>query len=171
MSRPEPVSPGRREAVTTFLNHEAELLDNRELKAWLDLLTEDITYEVPRRVTREVGEDVEQFSKKSFHLQEDRDSLEARITRYDKDYAWAENPASRTTRLVSNIRIEPDEPPFGVKSNFLLVRLRNEEAHPTLLSGERHDTLRREDGKLMLADRRVLLAQTVMPTQNLSEFL
>lgn len=171
MSPPEPATPERREAVTTFLNHEAELLDNRELKAWLELLTDDITYEVPRRVTREVGKDVPVFSEKSFHLQEDRDSLEARIVRYDKDYAWAENPASRTTRLVSNIRIAPGDPPFQVKSNFLLVRLRNEEAHPTFLSGERHDVLRRVEGDLKLADRRVLLAQTVMPTQNLSEFL
>lgn len=171
MSPPDAPTPERREAVTAFLYHEAELLDNRELEAWLKLLTEDITYEVPRRVTREVGEDVPVFSEKSFHLQEDRDSLEARIDRYDKDYAWAENPASRTTRLVSNIRIEPGESPFQVKSNFLLVRLRNEEAHPTFLSGERHDTLRHVDGTLKLADRRVLLAQTVMPTQNLSEFL
>lgn len=171
MSRTTTPKHELREEVTEFLFHEAELLDNRELKEWLDLLTDDVTYEVPRRVTREVGEDVPTFSEKSFHLQEDRASLEARIVRYDKDYAWAENPPSRTTRIVSNIRIDPDGEDLGVKSNFLLVRLRSEEAHPTLLSGERRDTLRRVDGTLKLDHRRVLLAQTVMPTQNLSEFL
>lgn len=171
MSELDPPAPELREEVSTFLYREAERLDNRELKAWLEMLTGDIRYEVPRRVTREVGAETPEFSEKSFHLQEDRDSLEARIDRYDKDYAWAENPPSRTTRLVSNVRIESSESPYDVKSNFLLVRLRNEESQPTLLSGERHDTLRRVDGTLKLADRRVLLAQTVMPTQNLSEFL
>lgn len=160
-----------REEVTEFLYREAEYLDHRRLKDWLELLTEDVTYEVPRRVTREVGEDAPVFSEKSFHLQEDRESLEARISRYDKDYAWAENPPSRTTRLVSNIRIDPGEDQLGVTSNFLLLRLRNEEAQPTFLSGERLDELVRTEEGLKLDDRRVLLTQTVMPTQNLSEFL
>ncbi|RQG99439.1 aromatic-ring-hydroxylating dioxygenase subunit beta [Natrarchaeobius oligotrophus] len=160
------------EEVRTFLAYEADLLDNRDLDEWLDLLTDDISYEVPRRITREAGDDVPVFSEKSFHLQEDIDSFEARIARYEKDYAWAENPPSRTRRFVTNVRIESvDGDEVRERNNMLLLRLRGEEAEPTFISGERVDTLRREDGYLKLADRRVLLDQTVMGTQNLSEFL
>ena len=168
-------TPERRELlaeVRAFLDHEAELLDNRELHEWYEMLTEDINYEVPRRITREAGDDVPVFSEKSFHLQEDIESFEARITRYDKDYAWAENPPSRTRRFVTNVQIdEVDGDEVRERNNMLLLRLRGEESSPTFVSAERVDTLRREDGYLKLADRRVLLDQTVMPTQNLSEFL
>jgi 3-phenylpropionate/cinnamic acid dioxygenase small subunit len=52
-----------------------------------------------------------------------------------------------------------------------MLRLRGEEYDPVFISGERHDVLRRVDGELKLAKRRILLDQTVMGTQNLSEFL
>ena len=170
--KPTPERIELREEIRSFLTYEAELLDNHRLHDWYDLLTEDIRYEVPRRITREVSDDAREFSKNSFHLQEDSDSFESRITRYDKDYAWGENPPSRITRIVSNVRLgEVDGDEIAERNNFMLLRLRGEEAEPTFLSGKRHDLLRRVDGDLKLAERRVLLDQTVMGTQNLSIFL
>lgn len=161
-----------REEIRMFLAYEAELLDDRRLHEWYELLTDDIEYDVPRRVTREVGDDVSPFSEKSFHLQEDAESFEARIDRYDKDYAWAENPPSRTRRMVSNLRIsDVDGDEIEERNNLVMLRLRGEEYDPVFISGERHDVLRRVDGELKLAKRRILLDQTVMGTQNLSEFL
>lgn len=161
-----------REEVRAFLAYEAECLDDHRIHDWYDVLTDDIQYEVPRRVVREVGDVVSPFSEKSFHLQEDADSLAARIDRHDKDYAWSENPPSRTRRTVSNVRIKDvDGDEIEQWNTFLLLRLRNEEHEPTFLSGERRDLLRRVDGGLKLADRRVLLDQTVMGSQNLSVFL
>lgn len=167
-----------REELRSFLAYEAECLDDHRLHDWYDLLTEDVTYEVPRRIVKEVGDDVSPFSEKSFHLQEDADSLRARIDRYDKDYAWSENPPSRTRRIVSNVRIDAvdgeasdDGAEVETRNNFVMLRLRNEEYDPVFFSGERRDLLRRVDGRLRLADRRVLLDQTVIGSQNLSVFL
>lgn len=154
-----------------YLNHEAQALDDRELTTWIDMLTDDVEYLVPRRVTVEAGSGRE-FSEKSFHYQEDRASLEARVDRFETDHAWSEDPPSRTRRFVSNVRIEePDGDDVPVKSNLLVYRTHGNAPDPDLISGERHDVLRRVDGTLKLAHRRVLIDTTVLDAGSLSIFL
>lgn len=162
----------RRLECEEFLYKEAELLDDQKLHEWLDLLTEDIDYKVPRRVTRERDADQSEFSDESYLYREDMGTLTTRVNRYDREYAWAENPPSRTRRFVSNVRIhEESSDGFHAKSNLLLYRNQGDTTEKDLIVGEREDVLRRVDDDLKLAQRTVHLDQTILATRNLSFFL
>jgi 3-phenylpropionate/cinnamic acid dioxygenase small subunit len=165
--RGDMVSPEIEREVVAFLIHEAELLDSGRYREWLSLLTEDVRYFVPVRVTGEV----ETWEEKDMgYLDEDRSSLEMRVRRLETSYAWAEQPRSRIRHFLSNIRIEMGERPEEVvaKSNLLLVRSRSDNPMGEWLSAERQDVLRRVNGEWKLARRTVLLDHTVLPMQHLS---
>ena len=156
----------------TFLNKEAELLDDNRLHEWLELLTEDIEYQIPRRVTRERGAKQSEFSDDGFLYRDNYGTLKTRVQRYDREYAWAENPPSRTRRFVTNVRIiEEVDNSFTVKSNLLFYRNQGDTTNHDLIACEREDTLRRIENDLKLAERTVYLDQTIAPTRNISFFL
>lgn len=158
-----------------FLNYEAELLDDKRLHDWFDLLTDDINYRVPRRVTRERSSERSEFSDEGYLYRDDHGTLSTRIERFDNDYAWAENPPSRTRRFVSNVRVNglpaDDDDDVTVKSNVMLYRSQGDTTDYDLIVGEREDQLRRVDGEFNLADRVVYLDQSILATRNLSFFL
>ncbi len=169
-----------RDEVERFLDHEAELLDEGRLDEWLDVLTDDVVYQVPVRINREqTGESrVTGVRTDSFHLDENRDSLEMRVDRIATGFAWAEEPPSRLRHLVGNVRVSEPRPTdegdggeeVDVRSNVLVYRSRGDRSDHDLLSAERHDVLRRVDGGLRLARRWVVLDSTVVPTLNLAFF-
>jgi ethylbenzene dioxygenase beta subunit len=156
-------------AAEEFLYREAELLDDGRFREWLDLLTEDVRYRVPVRVTRERGESG--VSAEMFHLDEDRDSLALRVDRLETGFAWAEDPPSRVRHFVTNVRPRPQGDELAVRSNVLVYRARWDRGEHDLLSGERHDVLRPGPGGLRLAARTVVLDATTLPTLNLAIFL
>ena len=156
--------------VEEFLFMEADLLDARRYQDWLDLLTDDIHYWMPvRRTTtaREVDREFTQPGGVAF-FDDDKAMLKMRVDRMLVGGAWAEDPPSRTRRLVTNLRIlaaEGDE--LTVASNFQLYRTRlNSEEDQWI--GRREDRLRRVDGQFRLARRHIFLEQTVILSQNLS---
>jgi 3-phenylpropionate/cinnamic acid dioxygenase small subunit len=155
-----------------FLVLEAELLDNNEMQAWFGLLDADISYEMPVRITRERSAGLG-FSDQGFHMREEWHSLQTRVARLDSEYAWAEDPPSRTRRFVTNVRAsETDvEGEVAVKSNVLVYRARFDNPAHQLLSAERHDVLRRNEGELKLLKRVVLLDHTTLGTPNLAIIL
>jgi 3-phenylpropionate/cinnamic acid dioxygenase small subunit len=157
--------------IAAFLYREAELLDSNRLEEWLGILTEDVTYEMPVRVTREGGN--AQVSSEMSHFSEDRHSLELRVKRLNTNFGWAENPPSRTRRFISNIRVEETQNANEVKaqSYFLLYRSRGDSSEADLISGERRDLLRNVDGNWRLAGRVIIVDQTVLGTRNLAIFL
>ena len=162
------------DSILDFLYREAELLDEGRYREWLGLLTDDIRYQVPIRFAKERGAGptaITGVATSMFHLDEDHDSLELRVDRLETGFAWAEEPPSRIRHFVSNVRAEPidgrsDE--VAVRSNVLVYRSRWDRPGHDLLSGERHDVLRRVDGDWRLASRRVILDNTTLPTLNLS---
>jgi 3-phenylpropionate/cinnamic acid dioxygenase small subunit len=155
----------------TFLYREAELLDDRRLSDWLTLLSNDIDYRIPTRVTQERSA-ASEFSTTSFHLHESFGSLRARVKRFETDFAYVEDPPTRTRRMISNVRLAegPAADGLAVRSNFLLVRVKRDDP-AQLLSGERHDVLRFEGPDLKLARRVVLLDHSALPMENLAVFL
>ncbi|WP_254533083.1 aromatic-ring-hydroxylating dioxygenase subunit beta [Natrinema gelatinilyticum] len=154
-----------------FYNREAELLDAKKLEAWLELLTEDVRYDMPIRVTRDRSTDRSEFSDHGFNYREDRSTLEARVDRFQSEFAWSEDPPSRTRHFVTNVRVtDVDGDELTVKNNLLLYQAQGEEADGTILSAERHDVLRRVDGTLKLAERDIHLDHTVLPIKNISVF-
>lgn len=158
--------------VYSFLMHEAELLDTRCEREWLDLFTHDAEYLMPVRVNRERGEG-DGFSEEAFYFEETPGSLELRVRRLETEYAWAEDPPSRTRHFVSNVRVAPGEEDdeVAVRSNLLLYRSRGSVPHHDLLSAERKDVLRKEEGRWKLKKRVILLDHSVLETHNLSIFL
>lgn len=157
--------------IQTFLYHEAKLLDDWKLDEWLDVLTDDIRYHIPIRITRERGSETE-FNDTSAHIDDNKYRLRKRVERLETEYAWAEDPASRTRHLVSNILItNTTDGEYDVTSNFILYRNRGDDPDHDLLSGERKDVLRRVNDELKITERTVLLDQSTLDTHNISFFI
>lgn len=159
--------------ITDWLYDEAELLDEGRLVEWLELLTDDVRYVVPIRIHKEVTGDsrVTGVLDDSFHLDEDRVSLQMRVDRVETGFAWAEEPPSRIRHLVTNVRVRREagkEDEVRARSYVMVYRSRWDRPHYDILAGERHDVLRREEGAWRLAHRTVVLDNTTIPTLNLS---
>jgi len=156
--------------VEEFLFTEAELLDSRQYDQWLQLLTEDIHYWAPIRRTTTAKEVAAEFTRVGdmAWFDDDKATLQLRINRLSMGRAWAEDPPSRSRRLLTNIRImETDGHQIRVSCNFHLYRTRLNSEEDSWL-GRREDVLRRVDGQLMLSRRHIYLEQTVLLAQNLS---
>jgi 3-phenylpropionate/cinnamic acid dioxygenase small subunit len=159
-----------REALR-FLNREAELLDTRKFHLWLEMLSTEVRYRVPVRTTRE-NRDGHGFSRTAFFLNEDYGSLRTRVLRLDSEFAWSESPATRTRRLVGNIRLRSAAADtFELASNLAVFCYRGDGASPVMLTAEREDVLRKQAGVWKLAGRLVLLDTTVLGMESLSIFL
>ncbi|GBD29405.1 Biphenyl dioxygenase subunit beta [bacterium HR32] len=158
-------------AVVEFLHREAELLDARDWRGWLELLAGDVVYEMPVRVTR--ARSLEDSALVDMdHFREDRFTLEKRVERLETEYAWTEDPPSRTRHFVTNVRVFrlPDGD-LVAKSYLLLFRSRGDTREPEWVSAERTDRLRRADAALRLRHRRIVVDEAVLRTQNLAIFL
>ena len=166
-----PATPEQYFAVMHFLIDEAELLDAARYRDWLDLLTEDIVYRMPVRVTAAHTLN-DSFLDGMDHFLEDRYSLEKRVQRFETDHAWTEDPPSRTRRFVTNVRVSaaPDGS-LSARSYLLLFRSRGDVRQPDLVSAERTDTLRVGDGRIRIAERLIAVDESVLRTQNLAVFL
>ena len=164
-----------RREIEEFLYFEAELLDDRKLREWFDLLADDIRYWMPiRHNLFERPEDIrDELSKpgEGFYFDDDRKSLKIRVERAYARNAWAEMPPSRTRHLITNIRIKKDDGrEIEVHSNFLVYRTRMENDQDMFV-GERQDILRRVDGGFKIAKRTIILDQAVLTAKNISVFL
>jgi len=154
-----------------FLNQEAELLDNWEFSNWLELLDRDLQYRIPVRITRDKNSG-KGFSNRAFFMDEDFSSMSMRVARLSSDYAWSENPRTRTRRMVSNIRVSVDGTgTLNVRSNVATFCYRGDAAVPLVLTYERHDVLKRDGENLKLQNRLVLFDTTVLGLESLSIFL
>ncbi len=158
--------------IERALYHEAAILDAHDYAAWLDLLTDDVTYWVPVRSTRSAADVQHEFTGVGdvAHFDEDRKMLEIRVEKLQSGYAWAEDPPSRTRHCVTNIEIvERDGDDVTVHANMIVYRSRLD-VDVDWWVGRRMDRLRRVDGRWKLARREVYLDQTVLMSKNLSVF-
>ena len=92
--------------VLTFLYEEATLLDQIRLKEWSERLATDLVYTVPLRHTRLQAEQSASIVRSVQHYHDDYRSIMGRILRLSGKSAWAEDPPSRTRRLVTNVFVE-----------------------------------------------------------------
>lgn len=156
--------------VEEFLYREGALLDERRLDEWLALTTEDIHYWMPLRRTTTAREVAHEFTRSGDMalFDDDRETLALRIGRLSKGRAWAEDPPSRTRRMVTNVRIlSIDGDETLTTCNFQLYRTRLNSEEDSWI-GRREDLLRRVDGEFRLARRHIFLEQTVILAQNMS---
>lgn len=159
--------------IVEFLYDEAELLDNLKLAEWGGLLATDLVYTAPLRQTLGSARQADTFVRTMQHFHDDYRSMMGRIMRLTGKSAWAEDPPSRTRRLVTNVRVRTtgNAEEFAVVSAMLVTRSRFNFDEFDLISGERHDVLRREGASFKLARREILLDQAVLGTPNLAIFL
>ncbi len=158
--------------ITEFLYREALALDERRFRDWLEFLADDIRYEVPVRVTREGLADWE-LAPTSRIFDDTKDTLEVRVRRLETDFAWAEQPPSRTRHLVTNVVVDVTDniDEFLVSSNVFIYRSRGDDPNPSFYSLFRKDTIRRTGEWWELARRWAALDQSLINAHNMSIFI
>ncbi|MGH7916114.1 MAG: aromatic-ring-hydroxylating dioxygenase subunit beta [Candidatus Binataceae bacterium] len=111
-----------RAEVEEFLYAEAALLDEWRLEEWLELLTEDATYQIPPTDNPDGAPD-----NTLFIIADDMLRIRSRVKQLLGRFAWAENPHSRTRRMISNVRIVADDgTAIRAAANFVVYRMRYE---------------------------------------------
>ncbi|PWC37662.1 3-phenylpropionate/cinnamic acid dioxygenase subunit beta [Azospirillum sp. TSO35-2] len=160
--------------VEQFLYHEAALVDEGRFRSWLELLADDIQYVMKTNtlaLTRDRRKGIAPPS--TFIYNEDKFQLERRVARLETGNAWAEEPASRTRHIVTNVRIlawdDADE--IEVACNYLLHRAAKPQDHYDFV-GTRRDRLRRVPGGegWQIFDRQIELDQFVLLAPSISIF-
>ena len=167
-----PFDDPRHLAAHRFLVEEAAILDGRDWGRWLDLLTEDVRYVMPVRVTTVVDAGYDARSDMA-HFDEDRYALTKRVDRLLTEHAWTEDPPSRTRHLVTNVRTfaGDHDGELLVESTILLFRSRGDDREPEYVCASRHDVLRKVGERHLLASREIIVDESVLRTQNLAIFL
>ncbi len=151
--------------VAEFFHLEAELLDDWRLDEWLGLLDTDISYLVHPLDVRQ-----DDPSKALFLVSDDRARVESRVAQLLGRTAWAENPRSRTRRLVTNVRagLEPDGAVRG-DANFAVYRFKNDQSD-VYIGRYRYLLVRTEVG-LRLKERSVILDLEALRPQGKLSFI
>jgi 3-phenylpropionate/cinnamic acid dioxygenase small subunit len=159
--------------VEDFLYAEADLLDERRYEEWLDLLADDIHYFMPirRNVAFDHLENETTVPRSDMSwFDEGKITLEQRVRQIRTGSHWCEEPLSRVTHMVSNVRlVEVADDEVHVQCRFLVYRNRLEDEESFLI-GRRFDTLRRQGGSWKIARREILLDQNVLLAKNLTTF-
>lgn len=171
---PVPIGSAVYNQILQFLYVEARLLDEIRLKEWGATLAEDLIYNAPLRETRPMSQQAASVVRTMQHFHDDWRSVMGRIVRLTgTKSAWAEDPPSRTRRLVTNVMVEETDKPqeYSVRSYLLVTRSRFNFDEFDLISGERRDVLRVDGDSFKLARREILLDQAVLGTPNLAIFL
>ena len=165
--------------IEDFYYHEADLLDERRFRDWLDILADDISYFMPIRrnvkfgqhQTREntrMGEGISWFD-------EDKWTLTKRVEQILTGVHYAEEPLSRICHMVSNVQIKAVRPgleklaEIDVTSRFLIYQNRVEYETYTFV-GKRNDTIRATEAGWKVAKREIILEQSILLAKNLTMF-
>lgn len=162
-----------------FLYDEAELLDERAFRAWLDTLADDLVYFMPMMYNVKFGEhaagEKTRFDQDMSWFNEGKWTLTKRVEQILTGVHWAEEPLSRLCRAVSNVQVTSvstnaaGQLELGVRSRFVTYQNRCEYEEYVFV-GKRNDVLRQVDGQWKLARREIHLGQTVLLAKNLSIF-
>jgi len=164
-----------KEDIGEFLAFEADLLDARRYEDWLALLTEDIRYWMPmtrNMASDDIGREFTIEDKDVNWIEEGIETIRQRVAQLATGLHWAEQPPSRTSHMISNLRVlENSDGLDEVKTRcrFLVYRNRLEDEQ-NIFVGKRNDTLRRVNASWKIARREIYLDQNVMLSKNLSVF-
>lgn len=158
---------------------EADLLDHYEFERWLDLFTEDVRYWMP--ISRDVrtGGPIPRYGTDPLEVawfDEGKATLTQRVQQLATGVHWAEEPLSRTSHLVTNVRVLEVTPSIDaaerllVRSRFLVYRNRLQDEQD-LVVGKRVDELVSVGEEWRIRERTIYLDQNVLLSKNLSFFL
>jgi benzoate/toluate 1,2-dioxygenase subunit beta len=86
-----------------FVYEEAELLDSMRIEQWLDLFDETSVYWLPIDTTKTNPLDTLNL------IYDDRPRLSDRVARLKSGFAFSEVPESRTSHVISNVRLVDED--------------------------------------------------------------
>jgi benzoate/toluate 1,2-dioxygenase beta subunit len=134
-----------------FLIYEADLLDDGRFDEWLALFTPEATYWVPSEPDQSSPLDTVSL------MYDDRRLLETRVRRLASPRIYSQEPRSRTSRTVGNVRFVPGAGSARqtVRSKFVMVEYRREQQR--LFAGTAYHELIVVDGVIRIASKRVNL--------------
>lgn len=165
--------------VEEFLYDEANMLDARAFRQWLDTLTDDLVYFMPMMFNVKFGEHAKRektrLEKDMSWFNEGKWTLTKRAEQILTGVHWAEEPLSRVCRLVSNVQLTridtkaSDALEVGVSSRFLIYQNRCE-TEQYIFVGDRADVLRKTVDGWKLARREINIHQNVLLAKNLTVF-
>jgi len=167
------ITPELHTEICQFLYREARTLDENRFEDWLDMLTEDVAYDMPLTLTRERSELDRAYEPEMQYYAENIHSLKMRVARLRTEYAWAEDPPTRTTHMVLNVELEPgeDQSEVLVHSAFLVFANRGPLPDWEKLIGRRVDVLVREGSDWKIRRRTLYLDQATLGANTISVFL
>jgi len=165
-----------RQEIEAFLYLEADLVDDRKYDEWLQLFSDDLQYRMPMvrslHAQHIAGEyltgplDVSWFD-------EGKQTLATRVAQIRTGVHWAEEPLSRTSHLITNVRLlsatpsVEDAQEVETSCRFLIHRNRNADEEDTLI-GKRIDRLRRNGESWSICRRTLYIKQSVLLARSLS---
>ena len=138
--------------IEDFLFMAAHLLDNTQFQNWLALFSKTGWYWVP--ISTEQDSPYDHVS----IIYDDRKLLETRIRRLNNINIHAENPPTRTSRIVGNVvlnSIEEDSGTYEVCSKLQLVEFRGERQR--IFAGQIIHYLSAENNKIFIEGKRINL--------------
>ena len=152
-----------RSEIEEFFIHEAALLDEWRLEEWLELMAPDARYLVPPLDAPDAD-----HRDTLFLIADDRRTLASRIRQLLSGTTWAENPRSRTRRLITNVRLlAADNEEARATANFAVWRFQHEQTD--VYVGRYLNVLLRGPSGLLFRERRAVLdLETLRPHGKLS---
>lgn len=168
-----------RREIEEFFYDEAELIDNRNFEAWLDVLHEDLRYFMPMRHNVKFGQHAEREDTKEdagiSWFNEDKWTVGKRVEQILTGVHYAEEPLSRTTHMITNVQVlnatpDADGAQKVQTSCRFLTYLNRVEYETYTFIGKRYDTLVKEGSDWKVLHRRIILDQNVLQAKNLSTF-
>lgn len=155
-----------RSEVEEFFYDEAALLDDWDLDRWLTLFVPGATMNVPTTDAGGLGPE-----SAGYFVADDWDLLKARVKRLKSRKAHAENPHSRTTRVVGNVRILGREGNvLRAGANFIIHRYRDGGSFH-YVGRYAHELLVTDDGLKLTLRRAILTNEAMEPGARLSFIL
>ena len=149
-----------RAQMEDFLYEEALMLDEKRYADWVDLFTEDAIYWVPANTfDNDPTNHVSLMYDNHYRLKE-------RLARMQHPYFWTQDPPSRTSRLVGNVRVlETEAGQVLVESRFQMLELRRKTRH---FAGTCHHRLVRSNGGWKIRRKTVYLVNNNEPHMSLT---
>ena len=161
-----------RTEIEDFLYEEAELLDERRYSDWVELMADDLHYNMPIRRNVKFGEWERENSRAGEEVSwfdEDKRTVIGRVRQLETGLHWCEEPASRVRHIISNIQVvsvEGEE--VHVRCRFVVYKNRVQDLE-NLFIGKREDVLRRDAATgWKIVKRRVILDQNVLLAKDMN---
>lgn len=159
-------------ALTQQLYCEARLLDEELFADWLDLLAQDVHYQLPltsRRFRADHSAALAQGP--GYVFDDDKARLGLRVQRLESGLVWAEDPRNRVRRIVSNVEIYRAQTDGEADVHSVIEVHRSRiDAQQRRLTAARTDRWRLEEGGWRLVRRLIQFDHPVVIDSNLNVF-